>query len=411
MKINGKVLILKEYIQAKFLLKRFKNKEKLREWQNKKIQKKYIELSKKLDYFKECRKKPIVNWKDLPIINKKIMMDNFKKMNIKKITKSQAYKIALDAEKNINSNKTQGNLTVGLSSGTSGNRGIFLISPEERCKWAGNILAKVLPDKIWKRYKVALFLRVNNNLYTTVNNNLISLEFFNIFDNLQYLIEKLNKFQPDILLAPPSMLRLLVNKEKLRIKPIKVISIAEVLDKLDEEIISFKFKQKIHQIYQATEGFIATSCEKGTLHLNEDLIFMEKEFLDKKRFVPIITDFHRTTQPIFRYRLNDILTEKKDKCPCGSIYTAIDKIEGRCDDIFYFKSLNSYNNIPIFPDFISRSIIRVSDTISEYKVIQKKIDFVEVQLKYTNNILRDEIQYKVKNSLINLLKKKKNLIT
>ncbi len=63
----------------------------------------------------------------------------------------------------------------------------------------------------------------------------------------------------------------------------------------------------------------------------------KKEYLDDSRFYPIITDFKRTSQPIYRYRLNDILVEEKSPCPCGSVFTRIAKIEGRSDDIFYFK--------------------------------------------------------------------------
>ena len=46
---------------------------------------------------------------------------------------------------------------------------------------------------------------------------------------------------------------------------------------------------------------------------------LKKEYLDDNRFYPIITDFKRTSQPIYRYRLNDILVEEKSPCPCGSV--------------------------------------------------------------------------------------------
>ena len=42
------------------------------------------------------------------------------------------------------------------------------------------------------------------------------------------------------------------------------------------------------------------------LHLNEDIIFVEKQYLDGRRFYPVITDFKRTSQPVYRYQLNDI---------------------------------------------------------------------------------------------------------
>lgn len=99
----------------------------------------------------------------------------------------------------------------------------------------------------------------------------------------------------------------------------KIISVAEVLEDIDREFISTIFQQTVHQIYQCTEGFLATTCKHGTLHINEDLVHIEKEYLDQERgiFVPIITDFMRKTQPIIRYRLNDILIEKKQHAPAA----------------------------------------------------------------------------------------------
>ena len=95
---------------------------------------------------------------------------------------------------------------------------------------------------------------------------------------------------------------------------------------------------------------------------------VEKEYLDDSRFYPIITDFKRTSQPIYRYRLNDILVEEKSPCPCGSVFTRIAKIEGRSDDIFYFKKDDGSSQM-IYPDFIRRCILFV-ENIQDYQVTQ-----------------------------------------
>jgi putative adenylate-forming enzyme len=105
---------------------------------------------------------------------------------------------------------------------------------------------------------------------------------------------------------------------------------------LDQTIVNV-FKISVDQIYQATEGFLGVSCRYGAIHLNKDSIIVEKQWLDRstRRFVPVITDFVRTTQPLIRYRLYDVLIEREDQCRCGSIFTAIEKIEGREDDILF----------------------------------------------------------------------------
>src|SRR5699024_9723342 len=100
------------------------------------------------------------------------------------------------------------------------------------------------------------------------------------------------------------------------------------------------------------------TCEHGTIHLNEDVVIIQKEYMDKKQgvFIPIITDFRRKTQPIIRYRLNDLLQEKQNPCTCGSPFTALEKIEGRADDLFYLRHTGNEGLRAVFPDFIRRAI-------------------------------------------------------
>ncbi|MGL6267953.1 MAG: hypothetical protein ACRC2O_08500, partial [Chitinophagaceae bacterium] len=140
----------------------------------------------------------------------------------------------------------------------------------------------------------------------------------------------------------------------------------------------------IHQVYQSTEGFLAFSCKEGNLHFNEDLLIIEKKYLDaeKLRFHPIITDLMRTTQPVLRYELDDIITEKKS-CPCGSKWLIIDQIEGRSDDILVFNNKLG-EVVKIFPDFFRRAIISSSPDIEDYAVIQKSPNLLHLYIKAMN---------------------------
>ena len=61
----------------------------------------------------------------LPIIDKEVMMEHFDTLNTVHISKEEAFHIAFEAEKRRNFSPTIRNITVGLSSGTSGNRGVF----------------------------------------------------------------------------------------------------------------------------------------------------------------------------------------------------------------------------------------------------------------------------------------------
>lgn len=407
--MKDKIKILKAYLHSKYG-KTFKSKKELEAYQHKQVISFLHKILPLSPFYSNLYKGlSLEDWRSFPTIDKTIMMDNFNRLNTVGINKENAFEIAFKAENNRDFSPMLNDITIGLSSGTSGNRGLFIASKEERLKWAGTILSKVLPNSILSSNKVAFFLRANSNLYTTVEGGRIKFEFFDLLDEVDKLIQKLNSFSPTILVAPPSMLRLLaksIEDNRLKINPLKIISVAEVLDPLDEKYINSQFNGKIHQIYQCTEGFLATTCSHGTLHLNEDLLVIQKDYIDKSlgKFSPIITDFSRNSQPIIRYKLNDILTERKTPCPCGSIHTAIDAIEGRCDDMFYLYGSNTSKLIPIFPDFIRRAIISSSEYISEYKVIQKEYRLFEVFVDVPIEV-KYEVSKKIISSFSNLFDK------
>ena len=363
----SKLRILSTYLQFRNRL--FTSRKKLEAYQQKKLKKHLEFVTEKSAFYRKYKGHEL---KDFPIIDKGIMMENFDTINTVGIKKEEALEFAVNAERTRKFDDKLKNITVGLSSGTSHSRGAFLVEKTETEKWAGFVLAKFLPHGILGKYKIAFFMRANSNLYQSVGSKNIRFEFYDIYADMDKNIEKLEKNGADILVAQPSALLMIaaaLDEKKIDIHPETVISIAEVLEKEDEERIKKSFgTDVIHQVYQCTEGCLATTCKYGTLHLNEDIVFIEKEYIDKNRFIPIITDFERTSQPIIRYRLNDVLVEKKEKCRCGSACTALEKIEGREDDVFIFH--REEKEVKIFPDFIRRCIL-FSGNISDYRIVQQ----------------------------------------
>ena len=373
--MNKILKIVSTFVKVRYFSK-WTSRDKLLKYQEEQVEKHLKFLKENSPYFKTHQ------ITDDFTMNKAFMMENFDELNTLGVKKDEAMKIALNSEKTRNFSQKYKNISVGLSSGTSGHRGMFITTPEEQGTWAETILAKMLPKNDIFGHKIAFFLRADNDLYKTINSFLISLEYFDTFKDIDEHIERLNKYLPTMIVAPPSLLLVLAKKieeGKLKVSPKRLISVAEILEKADEEYIKKQFNLKIiHQIYQATEGFLACTCEYGHLHLNEDLIKFEKQYIDEKRFYPIITDFRRTSQPFVKYYLNDILVENTEPCQCGSVLQRIEKIEGRSDDIFKFT--NKFGKeIVVFPDFIRRTILFV-ENIREYQVFQINDKLLEVAI-------------------------------
>ena len=271
-----KITFLKTFIQTRWL-HNFKSREALESYQKKQLDA-YMEfLKRESPYFKNGVPH------DFDHMDKAFMMTHFNELNTQGVDRDEALALAIESEKTRNFTELKGEIAVGLSSGTSGHRGLFITTEKERSMWAAAILAKMLPKGQLFGHRIAFFLRADNELYQTINTALIRLEYFDIFKNTDEHIERLNNYQPTIVVAPASMLIELSKRLKageLKIHPQKIVSVAEILEDSDRERISEAFALPvIDQVYQATEGFLACTCSAGNLHLNEDIIFVEKHYL------------------------------------------------------------------------------------------------------------------------------------
>ena len=381
-----KITFLKTFIQTRWL-HNFKTRADLEDYQKKQLSNYMDFLKRESPYFKNGVPT------DFDHMDKTFMMTHFNELNTQGIDRDEALALAIESEKTRDFTELKGEVAVGLSSGTSGHRGLFITTEKERSMWAAAILAKMLPKGHLFGHRIAFFLRADNELYQTINTALIRLEYFDIFKNTDEHIERLNHYQPTIVVAPASMLIELSKRLRagdLSISPQKIVSVAEILEDSDRIRISSAFKLPIiDQVYQATEGFLACTCSAGHLHLNEDIIFVEKEYMDEHRFYPVITDFKRSSQPVYRYKLNDILVENPEPCSCGSHYTRIDKVEGRSDDIFYFEGQDG-GQVTIYPDFIRRCILFV-ENVGDYQVKQHSEKIVEVCLSQRDEQVEEAI--------------------
>ena len=323
-------------------------------------------------------------WEKFPLIDKSIMMDNLADLLTTRLDVNQARQLADRAEQNRDFSPKIGPYSIGYSSGTSGSRGMHFISEKEQASWAGFMLSRGLDGSIFERYKIGLILRANSNTFESVGSNRIKFSFYDLMKPLDELHDSIIKDELDILMGPPSVLSYFVDIES-PIKVRKMVSVAEVLEDVDRAKIEQYFGLTLHQFYSSTEGEIAATCEYGTLHLNEDLMVIQKEWIDEEKgwYHPIITDFRRKSQPIIRYRLNDILVASKENCPCGDAREVISSIMGRSDDVFHLPNHDGTTEL-VVPDLIRRAIMQMSDEITDYIAIQKSPNQIEIQLKPDN---------------------------
>lgn len=360
------LMTLWHYFRARRLT--FDDRQSLEAYQAKRLKRFARRVLTKSPYFSRFNRQAIATW---PQMDKALMMEQFDQMNTAGLQRDQLLACARRSEQQRDFSPKIGKYSVGLSSGTSGQRGIFVVSPHEQSVWAGGMLAKMLPEGLFAGERVALFLRADNNLYHSVNNRWLSLEFYDLFAPFAEQLSRLEQQAPTIIVAPAQVLRVLalaVLAKQIRLEVKKVISVAEVLEEQDRQLLAQVFPT-VGEVYQATEGFLAATCAHGTLHLNEEFLHIEPQWIDEQRFTPLITDFTRSTQPIVRYRLDDVLVRQTEPCPCGQPSMAIARIEGRRDDQLMLPDAFGQPQV-VFADLCSRAIANALPLISDYRLVQ-----------------------------------------
>jgi phenylacetate-CoA ligase len=177
---------------------------------------------------------------------------------------------------------------------------------------------------------VAVALPQGSALYDAAGDGrALTLCFVPLQDGFAAARAALEAFLPDILVAPPRLLRWLAGQEA-ALSPRQIFAVAEVLDPPDRRAIRARFPRvPLGEIYMATEGLFAVACRHGTLHLAEDCVHFELQAAGEGTVEPIVTDFTRRAQVMARYRTGDLL--RLVRCTCGSPLRAV-VVAGRMSD-------------------------------------------------------------------------------
>ncbi|WP_019954984.1 hypothetical protein [Yoonia vestfoldensis] len=298
------------------------------------------------------------NLDDLPVMDKAQLMANFARYNCAGISVDQV-RTALGADCKV------GPFTVGASTGTTGNRGYFVISDLERYRWLGALLAKAMAGLLWRPQRVAIILPQDTRLYSSARSvPFLELRFFPLSQGVDKWRRALAAYAPTVIVAPPKVLRHLV-EDGPRLAPRRVFSAAETLDPIDRAVIEHGFGLTLGQIYMATEGLLGVTCAHGHLHLAEDSVAFEYEPVGDGLVSPLITSFRRQEQILARYRMNDLLRLSDQPCPCQSPLQRVAEVVGRMDDCFRFGA------VLVTPDVLRNAVVQADARITDFRVIQQ----------------------------------------
>jgi phenylacetate-CoA ligase len=338
---------------------------------------------------------------DLPILTKTTLMENFDELVTDRAVRLKEVEAFLNDSDGTG--LFRGKYVALSTSGSTGQRGVFLFSPDEwiECmasisrpmKWAG-----VKPNPFRPLRSTMLASTTPWHYSARVGRSLATRAFptlrLDAAEPVESMVRRLNEWQPQVIAAYPSVVRQLAEEQlagRLRIAPRYCATSAEVLTIETRRRIRDAWGIRVFDTYGATEyAPIAAECPAGRRHLFEDGAVIEVVDEKGRAVLPgtlgdrvLLTIFNRRTQPLIRYEISDMLRVSDEQCECGRPFRFLAEIEGRQEDVLYF------GTVPVHPNVFHRLLETVP--AAGWQVIQENGCLTVNLAGLKDQSLRDEI--------------------
>ena len=293
---------------------------------------------------------------ELPVLSKALLMEHFDELVTDPMVR------LADVEGHVSAlrgnERFLGRYYVASTSGSTGRRGLFLWDFAE---WT-TILASYNRSFDWASSRAGLTHRTKMAVVSTttpwhqsarvgasVQSPWVPTLRLDSGDPMESIVDRLNDWQPEVLVAYASMVHLLAEEQlagRLRISPDFVFSASEVLTDETRRRAEGAWRKKPFNVYAATEpAGIASECGRHSgMHLFEDLVITEVVDQNNRPVPPgiygekvLVTVLFSRTMPLIRYEMSDSVRPAEHRfCPCGRPFALIDGIQGRVEDVLRF---------------------------------------------------------------------------
>ena len=198
-------------------------------------------------------------------------------------------------------------------------------------------------------------------------------------DPLPHLVDRLNRFQPQVINAYASTAALLADERlagRLRVAPRLVSTTSELRTAEMGERIERAFGAPPHDLFGSSEGLWGFDCEHHRgIHLFEDWCVVENVDADG-RSVPdgepgervLVTNLFNRTLPLIRFELSDVVAVDRGPCPCGRTLARVSAIRGRSADVLRLAGAGG-RSVPVHPSRFGA--VAAHPAVRELQIVQR----------------------------------------
>ena len=220
-----------------------------------------------------------------------------------------------------------------------------------------------------------------------------------VFTDVSSQISEAEALNPDILDGYSSSLFLLAKTLRARcietIRPRFLIGGAELADDYSRRFVESTMKAPFYDQYSSVEfERMAWQCPcRQEYHIDADAIIME--FLDGGEDVSlgekgeiVCTSLFNYAMPLIRYAIGDIGVPSSNSCQCGRSLPLMHVVEGRKDSLLVLPNGRSLTPRAFT---IGMHMFQYYRQVDKFRVIQRKPDLIELQIKMKESGLAEGV--------------------
>ena len=298
-----------------------------------------------------------VTLRDLPTIDKKIMMENFDDFVCDPALRKA------DLETFVSNPSSRGRkyrrrYEVIHTSGSSGSIGFFVYGPRDWDHLRAMVMGRIARTEFSLLRKIRLaYIGATDGNYAGISLARGAPRLFyrflpvHINSPIDDIVGRIQSFQPDTLSGYSSGIHLLAMEQlrgRLNIKIKKIACSADPLTSKMRRTVREAFGVDPTCFYGASESIgLASECSNHQgFHLFDDwhcFEVVDEDFNSVSPGTPgklLLTTLYNYTQPLIRYELNDEIIMDANPCPCGWSAPLIRSIAGRCEETLWFERSN-----------------------------------------------------------------------
>lgn len=170
--------------------------------------------------------------------------------------------------------------------------------------------------------------------------------------------------------------------------PELIITWAAPLYEHEKRIMSQVYKCPVTNIYGAREvGHIAALCPKGSLHINQESLFVEsengqEEGAEEAAGELLVTTLSKTPMPFIRYRMGDLGKVTDSKCKCGRALQVLTNFLGRTGEVYKTK-----DGRMISPNFWCRTFMneQLAAAVKRFQIVYALDGSIRIRIVQNSN--------------------------